>query len=90
MRQRSATGIVTVLYFAAFALMMYALWNAVGSEKMDNWQGRYFMAIAPVVVLTMAMGPLEKWKSIIDIASVLVLMASNLVMAVCIWERYWV
>jgi uncharacterized membrane protein len=87
--QRWGMGAVTALYFGAFAITMYALWSAVGADNLDNWQGRYFVPIAPVVMLALASGWLEKWKQQIDVAAMTVLILSNVAMAVCVWERYY-
>ncbi len=88
-RQRWGLGGIVLLYFGAFSLTMYALWVSVGSTHFDNWQGRYFVPIAPVVVLAIGQGYLEKWKKGIDVFAFTVLGMSNVVMAYCIWGRYW-
>lgn len=88
-RQRWGMGGVALLYLGAFALTMYALWSAVGAESMDNWQGRYFTPIAPVLVLALAQGWLKKWGRVIGIAAFIVLILSNLMMLSSIVEHYY-
>jgi uncharacterized membrane protein len=88
-RQRWGMSAVAILYVGGFAITMYLLWSAVGSTVMDNWQGRYFVPITPVVVLAVGCGLLENWREKIKWAAMTVLFAANLVMFWSIWLRYW-
>ena len=88
-RQRWGMAGVAALYFIGFAVTMYALWNAVGAAQIDNWQGRYFLAIAPVVVLAVATNVFEKWKPELERGATLLLFMSNAAMVFSVWERYW-
>lgn len=89
-RQRWGLAGVVLLYFGAFSITMYALWVPVGGTHIDNWQGRYFLPIAPVLALAIGQGYLEQWKNGIDAFAFTVLVMSNVAMVYSIWERYWV
>jgi uncharacterized membrane protein len=71
---------VAVLYMAAFALSNYALWCPVGSLDFDNWQGRYFFPILPLVALATSNSSLLQWQKIIGWAALLILVIGNLSM----------
>ena len=68
---------------------MYALRFKVGADKMDNWQGRYFTAIAPLAALVLANQYLAKYRDKIYALATLVLVLSNVHMLFMIWCRYW-
>lgn len=88
-RQRFTGAWVIFLYVGAFSMTMYTLWVAVGAGQLDNWQGRYFLPIAPVIVLVVGQGWLGKWKSKIELFAFIVLVGSNLAMVVEIFGRYY-
>jgi uncharacterized membrane protein len=88
-RQRWGMGAVAALYVGGFAVTMYLLWSAVGSAVMDNWQGRYFVPIAPVLVFALGCGWFANWREKIKWASAVVLFCANLAMFWSIWLRYW-
>lgn len=87
--KRLALLAVTSMYVAAFALTMYMLWSAVGASVMDNWQGRYFLAVAPLVVLALSQGYLEKYKREIDTAASIILILGHAAMIASIIGRYY-
>ena len=88
-RQRGGMMTVTVLYVVAFSVTMYALWCAVGAARIDNWQGRYFVPIAPVAALAVASNWLGKWQKNIHWLTLLAVSAGNVAMMARILERYW-
>ena len=88
-RKRWGLLAITAMYVAAFAITMYLLWSAVGADKMDNWQGRYFLPVAPVLMLALAQGRLKKWKKEINALAFVILLLSNLAMVWSVWERYY-
>ena len=88
-RQRGGMMTVTVLYVVAFSVTMYALWCAVGAARIDNWQGRYFVPIAPVAALAVASNWLGKWHKNIHWVSLLAVLGGNMAMMARILERYW-
>jgi len=88
-RQRWGMAAITALYLSAFAFTMYALWTAVGADTLDNWQGRYFLSILPVAFMAVSNGILAKWKRVIHVAAMLILLGSNLAMLGFIVWRYY-
>lgn len=88
-QQRFLAAGVIALYVGMFAVTMYALWCPVGATEVTNFQGRYFVPIAPVAALAVAGGRLRKYEKQIWAGAVFILTMSNLVMVMCIWERYY-
>lgn len=82
-----AAGIVLVC-IALWAVTMYALWCPVGARALDNWQGRYFVPLSPLVILATGAGwgqRVEKWVTPV---SVLILLAGNISLIIAVLERY--
>ncbi len=87
---KKAIGATVVIgYVLLFSVTMYALWFKVGANKMDNWQGRYFTAIAPLAALVIANQYLAKYRDKIYTVATLLLVLSNFHMLFMIWCRYW-
>lgn len=88
-RTRTLLAGIVLLYVAAFALTMYALWCAVGAPEVHNWQGRYFIAILPAAALTLGNGWLKKYRKWIEWGNMVVLLAANGAMIYAVYLRYW-
>ena len=80
---------VLLLYVLAFAYTIYLLWIPVGADQLDNWQGRYFIPVAPLAVMAFGNGLLDKWRQEIVRFSAYILLLGNMLMLVWIWMRYW-
>jgi uncharacterized membrane protein len=87
-RRMLAAG-VAALYVGMFAVTMYALWCPVGAGEVTNFQGRYFVPVAPAVALALAGGWLKKFENQIWLAALFILIMSNLAMIISIFERYY-
>jgi len=88
-RQRILAGAIVALYLGMFAVTMYALWCPVGASEVTNFQGRYFVPIAPAAVLVLSGGWLQKFRRQIEWAAVFILIMTNLAMIADIWHRYY-
>ncbi len=88
-RRRTLAAIVAALYVGMFAVTMYALWCPVGAGEVTNFQGRYFVPIAPVAALALAGGWLKKFEKQIWWAAIFILIMSNLAMMASIFYRYY-
>jgi uncharacterized membrane protein len=86
--QRLGMAFLAVVYLLAFALTIYLLWYPVGSTQFDNWQGRYFMPIAPLMAMAIAGGFLKIHAMKIERMVLIVLIMSNIAMTCAIMERY--
>ncbi|MBX2890564.1 MAG: DUF2142 domain-containing protein [Saprospiraceae bacterium] len=87
--QRLGAVGIAGLYVALFALTMYVLWCPVGAAEVSNFQGRYFVPIAPVVALAVAYARLGESRTIIFGSVLGILLASHVAMAIEIWWRYY-
>ena len=87
-RERLGLFAVVFMYVWAFAFTMYALWCAVGSEQLHNWQGRYFVPVLPLVLLIVGGSWWLKWRQWAGRFALAVLVLSNLAMALAIYQRY--
>jgi uncharacterized membrane protein len=88
-RQRLVAAGIVVLYMTLFAVTMYALWCPVGAPEMDNWQGRYFLPVMPLVALACGKPMLAFAKTPILWLGTMVLLASQISMLFSIWSRYY-
>lgn len=88
-RQRLLAAITVLFYVAMFIVTMYSLWCPVGANEVTNFQGRYFVPVAPVAVLVFAGGWLKKWEKPIWQGTIAILIMGNLTMAHCILMRYY-
>ncbi len=88
-RQRGLLCVIGALYIGAFAGTMYCLWCPVGATEITNWQGRYFVPVLPVLGMALGNGLLLRWEQWIWRVGVMVVIMSNLVMCLAIWERYY-
>jgi len=88
-RQRLLAAGVAVLYAGMFAVTMYALWCPVGAMEITNFQGRYFVPIAPVLALVLANNWLEKFRNEIRLGAVLIMVFGNCAMIISILTRYY-
>jgi uncharacterized membrane protein len=88
-RQRILAGVIVALYVGMFAVTMYALWCPVGAGEVTNFQGRYFVPIAPVAALALAGGWLKRFRQRIEWGAILILAMSNVAMMADIWHRYY-
>lgn len=59
--ERTMLAIVLVATLFVLSLAQYLLWTSVGSAAIDGLQGRYFIPIAPLVIL-MISAPYLRWK----------------------------
>lgn len=87
--QRLAAAAVAVLYIGMFAITMYALWCPVGAPELTNFQGRYFVPVAPVAALVFAKGWLQPsqtktWRFVLAILG-----GGNMAMAMAVLQRYY-
>jgi len=89
LRRRWLPGVVVVAYVAGFALTNYLLWNAVGADRMDNWQGRYFIAVAPVAGLLPGNSLLLPWRRQIFGGGLVLVVLSNVSMLCSLIDRYY-
>ncbi|MBL7826214.1 MAG: DUF2142 domain-containing protein [Saprospiraceae bacterium] len=87
--QRGRFIAVSVLYVVGFAVTMYALWCKVGAERIHNWQGRYFIAILPLLGLAIANSCLVRWRNQLEAGAYLIGIAANVAMVFAIWVRYY-
>ncbi|MCB0526315.1 MAG: DUF2142 domain-containing protein [Lewinellaceae bacterium] len=88
-KPRMSMATVLLLYVLAFAYTIYLLWIPVGADQLDNWQGRYFIPVAPLAVMAFGNGLLDKWRQEIVRFSAYILLLGNMLMLVWIWMRYW-
>ncbi len=88
-RQRLLAAGVAALYFGMFSVTMYALWCPVGAAEVTNFQGRYFVPIAPVLALALAGTWLRRLEKQVWWVVFFVLIMSNLAMTMNIWGRYY-
>jgi len=88
-RQRLLAAGVALLFTGMFAVTMYVLWCPVGAGEITNFQGRYFVPIAPVAALALAGGWLRRFENQIWLGAVFILIMSNLAMIVSILGRYY-
>lgn len=89
-RQRLLAATAVLCYVAMFIVTMYSLWCPVGANEVTNFQGRYFVPVAPAAVLIFAGGWLKKWEKPIWQVAITTLVLSNLTMVYCILMRYYV
>lgn len=88
-RQRVWAAVIVVLYVGLFAATMYALWCPVGSPEVSNFQGRYFVPIAPVAALALAGRWLQSLRKQIWLATLAVLTGGNMALIVAVLQRYY-
>ena len=87
--QRLGAAAVAILYIGMFAVTMYALWCPVGAPELTNFQGRYFVPVAPVAALVVANGWLRRFQRKIWWFALAVLSGGNMAMAVAVLQRYY-
>ena len=87
--QRMTTAAVAILYIGMFSVTMYVLWCPVGALELTNFQGRYFVPVAPVAALVFASGWLRRFQRKIGWFAVAVLSGGNIAMAFAVWQRYY-
>lgn len=88
-RERLGLFAIVLAYILAFAITMYALWCAVGSERLHNWQGRYFVPVLPLVVLMAGNAWIRQQRRPLEWSALLILVASNGAMVIAMLQRYW-
>ncbi len=89
LRQRFGAAAVAILYIGMFAITMYALWCPVGASELTNFQGRYFVPIAPVAALVFATARLKRFRQKIWLMALAVLAGGNIAMAAAVLQRYY-
>ncbi len=82
----AAIGFVSVLLWA---VTMYALWCPVGSGSLDNWQGRYFVPVLPLIYLSLCTGRLTQWRKAIRFIALGSIVAGNIILTISILDRYF-
>jgi uncharacterized membrane protein len=87
--QRALLMGLVLAYCLGFALTMYALWCPVGAPTLSNWQGRYFVPIAPVLAFALLNGRGARWRAPFAWVAVATFFGGNVAMLWAIWERYW-
>jgi uncharacterized membrane protein len=88
LQQRWLAAAIVLVYVTGFAVTNYMLWNAVGADSMDNWQGRYFVSVAPAVGLIFGNGLLLRWEKPILRAGLVLLVLGNISMIFSILDWY--
>jgi uncharacterized membrane protein len=89
-RQRMLIVGISGAYWGMFAITMYALWCPVGSPVLDNWQGRYFIPVLPLLLLLPAgIAPSAKWQKWLERAAPWLLLAAQAAMCWSISQRYY-
>ena len=68
-----------------FSLTNYLLWEPVGQDRMDNFQGRYFIGVVPLVVFA-GSHRLTHWPSC-RIVSQILLIAGHLCMILFLFQQ---
>jgi uncharacterized membrane protein len=53
-RSRAVLGAIAAATFLALTLLAYTGWNAVGSPRIEAFQGRYLLPLLPVVIVAVA------------------------------------
>jgi hypothetical protein len=89
LRQRALLMGASLAYCLGFALTMYALWCPVGAPALDNWQGRYFVPIAPALAFALLNNRGARWQRALEWAAPGALFLGNGAMLWAIWGRYW-
>lgn len=86
--QRLWVGSIILLCSLLWVITMYALWCPVGGRVLDNWQGRYFVPLGPLVVLAVGAGWGQRTEKWVTPVSVLALLAGNISLIIAVLERY--
>ncbi|MBK7938132.1 MAG: DUF2142 domain-containing protein [Lewinellaceae bacterium] len=89
LQQRSLAAMVTALYIGMFILTMYMLWCPVGATEVSNFQGRYFVPVAPAAALIFASGDLYHFRKNIRRVAFFILAAGNVAMIFAMLGRYY-
>jgi uncharacterized membrane protein len=87
--QRLWTGGIVLVCVWLWAATMYTLWCPVGARELDNWQGRYFVPVAPLVALAVGVGWGQRWEKWVLPATFFVLVAGNFMLLVAVLQRYY-
>jgi uncharacterized membrane protein len=88
LRWRRLAAVIVLIYVTGFAITNYMLWNAVGADSMDNWQGRYFVPVAPAAGLIFGNTFFVRWERAVLRVGLLLLVLGNISMICSILERY--
>ena len=88
-RLRWLAASAVFLFTGMFAFTMYAIWCPVGAGEVTNFQGRYFVPVAPLVALAVANGLLQRFRREIRMAALLVLLLGTGAMVIAILQRYY-
>ncbi len=88
-QQRGWALLVTLLFVGLFSIAMYALWCPVGAGELTNLQGRYFVPIAPVLVLAVNNKWLVPYSRFIVPVAFGMLFLGNVTMVGAMVGRWW-
>ncbi|MCC6461642.1 MAG: DUF2142 domain-containing protein [Saprospiraceae bacterium] len=86
--QRSWVVGICLLSLILWALTMYALWCPVGAPALDNWQGRYFVPLLPLVAMGLGRAPAGLPQGFRSLAAGLLLLG-NAMLLVSLFQRYY-
>ena len=87
--QRLWTAAIVLICVILWAVTMYALWCPVGVRELDNWQGRYFVPLGPLVAMAIGVEWGSRWEKWIAAVAVPVLLAGNASLVFAVLGRYW-
>lgn len=87
--QRAAAIGIVVLYAGLFSVTIYALWCPVGAGEVTNFQGRYFVPVAPLAALALAGSWLSRFRGWLRLIAFIILTTSNIAMIWEIMKRYY-
>lgn len=72
-----------------WALTMYALWCPVGAPELDNWQGRYFVPLAPLITMAIGVGWGQRLEKNNTVFSLMILVSGEAMLIYNVLARYW-
>jgi uncharacterized membrane protein len=79
-----AASIATIV---GISLAQYLIWSIICGDTIEGIQGRYFLPVLPMLLLSLAVKPRERAMSLVPIAAMGVV--ANGVAIVILVERYW-
>jgi uncharacterized membrane protein len=87
MMQRLLAAVVAIASIVSIELSEYISWTAVGANVIEGVQGRYFIPIAPLLLVAISRPSVPpRWMPIV-IASVMTIANGAAVFAT--WQRYF-
>jgi uncharacterized membrane protein len=89
MRDRLALAVVALLSLAMVSTSQYLAWSMVGGDQISGIQGRYFLPLAPALLLLFVTPKLASWSRFVRPLYFTTLTVANVTAIVFLLQRYY-